>query len=105
MDSKYNHIVHILRTFERSLDDKHEIALSIPLCCEASPLVVVRGYGNDFILFELVGEDENTFAVVQNYSQLKFSVVSLPKKKDKSSKRIGFRTEFFPEEECPSEKQ
>ena len=101
MDSKYNRIAEILRTFEKSIDDKHEIGLLFPLAFEAAPLAVTRGCGEDFILFELVGKNGETFTVVQNYSQINFAIVALPTKTQ--PRRLGFRPDNHHEEASTSE--
>ena len=91
MTSKYRQIVEYLRTFEQHLDNDHEIALRFAQYGGPFPLLVTRSGGEDFILFELATHDNDTFAIVQNYSHLNFAIVSLPKKThDKPARRVGF---------------
>ena len=91
MSSKYTHIVGYLRIFEQCLDDNHEIALKFPQYGDPFPLLVTRGGGDEFILFELGTSDGDTFAIVQNYSQINFAITALPKKvPDKPARRVGF---------------
>ena len=91
MGSKYEHIVNYLRIFEQSLDDKHEVGIIIAPYNRPFPLAVTRGGGEDFIFFELVNDDNDTFAVVCHYSQLNFAIVPLPKEKtEQTARRIGF---------------
>lgn len=91
MHSKYDLIVQYLRTFEAHLDDEHEIAIQFAQYTGTFSLLLTRGGCDDFILFELADNEDNTFAIVQNYSQLNFAIMSLPKKNpDMPAKRIGF---------------
>ena len=91
MTSKYENIVQYLKIFEGALDDEHELGIIIPPFDRPFPLALTRSYGEDFILFELVTDDKDTFAVVCNFSQLNFAIVSLPKETpDQPPRRVGF---------------
>lgn len=92
--NKYRHIVHILKTFEKALDDEHEIGLSFAHYKHVSafPLAVTMGSTDEFITFELIADDDETFAIVQHYTQINFSIMAIPKKKnERHARRIGFR--------------
>ena len=91
MTKNYSYIVNMLRIFENSLDNEHEVGIKIPDLSKPYPLAVTRGGNDNFILFELVANNGDTFAVIQNYSQLNFSIWALPKQIHGSCpRRIGF---------------
>ena len=94
MNQDYKHIVEFIRIFEKALDSEHEVGITISPYGGPFPLAVTRGGGDNFILFELVNSNGDTFAVVQNYSHLNFAIVSLPKQRpDKPARRVGFQTD------------
>ncbi len=87
-------IVAHIREFEASLDDAHEVGLSMTAFVESLSLAVTEiGYSNpNTLIFRgFVGEQEAT--LIQHQSQLNFLLMAIEKADpEQAPRRIGFVT-------------
>ena len=92
--SKYDLIVEYLKAFEHTLDGNHELALKFPNYGNSHLLVSTHNGEDEFIAFELLSDFGESLAVIQNYSQLNFAVISKPKPDTQSeARRAVFKTD------------
>lgn len=88
---KYSLVKQCLQDFEQTLDDNHEMALAFPDYGGPFVLYATRSGGDTFIAFELLSDNGEIFTVVQNYSQLNFTVFSkLKANLEAPPRRAGF---------------
>lgn len=89
--SKYSLIKNYLKKFEQTLDENHEMALIFPSYGGPYLLQITETGGDEYIAFEMLSDSGEKLAVIQDYSQLNFSVVSrLKPDAQKPARRLGY---------------
>ncbi len=89
----YNQLTELVEEFEAGLNDEQEIGLKIISLGNAEIYYVQRiDYRNPYLLvFHCLTPNGNKATLIQNYSQLNFLLIALPKlNTQKSARRIGF---------------
>lgn len=91
-DYTYEVIVNIIKEFEQSLDDEHEVAVKLASFGQSLTLSVTNvGYVNPstLLFYGYIGEQHAT--LVQHMSQLNFLLLAVKKlDPSKPTRRIGF---------------
>ena len=91
-DWKYEKIIEEIQTFENSLDNEHEIAISLASFGKSITMVVTNiGYQNPDLLYFYGFINRKKSQLIQHTSQLNFLIMSVEREdKTKPARRIGF---------------